>query len=306
MMTFTKNLRHMATGADVKHMKDALVALGYLQKSTHSLFGDDTLAAVRAYQRTHRDTEGRPLAVDGVIGRKTWAAIERDRAALDGEQAGEKPETGEGAPDLPENIGPAAAAAIGAALRGVSGERQALVRHALAFAYDPEVPAAYPHSLYIRGGNLYNTDLGINTITRARIEAGAKRQPEYYSGGSRDMMLRAVEQRPGITGADCSGGIVGLLRHFRFTAPGFDATANSLCANGHSKAIGSDDLRPGDWVGRDGHIGLYAGGGYVVEWMGKLYGCQLSKLDNRRGYDFVSDRLRSKSGWTKFRRPKYY
>ena len=306
MMTFTKNLRHMATGADVKHMKDALVALGYLQKSTHSLFGDDTLAAVRAYQRTHRDIEGRPLAVDGVIGRKTWAAIERDRAALDGEQAGEKPEPGEGAPDLPENIGPAAAAAIGAALRGVSGQRQALVRHALAFAYDPEVPAAYPHSLYIRGGNLYNADLGINTITRARIEAGAKRQPEYYSGGSRDMMLRAVEQRPGITGADCSGGIVGLLRHFRFTAPGFDATANSLCANGHSKAIGSDDLRPGDWVGRDGHIGLYAGGGYVVEWMGKLYGCQLSKLDNRRGYDFVGKKLRSKSAWTKFRRPKYY
>ena len=306
MMTFTKNLRHMATGADVKHMKDALVALGYLQKSTHSLFGDDTLAAVRAYQRTHRDTEGRPLAVDGVIGRKTWAAIERDRAALDGEQAGEKPEPGEGAPDLPENIGPAAAAAIGAALRGVSGERQALVRHALAFAYDTEVPAAYPHSLYIRGGNLYNTDLGINTITRARIEAGAKRQPEYYSGGSRDMMLRAVEQRPGITGADCSGGIVGLLRHFRFTAPGFDATANSLCANGHSTAIGRDDLRPGDWVGRDGHIGLYAGGGYVVEWMGKLYGCQLSKLDNRRGYDFVGRRMRGRGGWTKFRRPKYY
>lgn len=306
MMTFTKNLRHMATGADVKHMKDALVALGYLQKSTHSLFGDDTLAAVRAYQRTHRDTEGKPLAVDGVIGRKTWAAIERDRAALDGEQAGEKPETGEGAPDLPENIGPAAAAAIGAALRGVSGQRQALVRHALAFAYDPEVPAAYPHSLYIRGGNLYNTDLGINKITRARIEAGAKRQPEYYSGGSRDMMLRAVEQRPGITGADCSGGIVGLLRHFRFTAPGFDATANSLCANGHSTAIGRDDLRPGDWVGRDGHIGLYAGGGYVVEWMGKLYGCQLSKLDNRRGYDFVGRRMRGRGGWTKYRRPKYY
>ena len=306
MMTFTKNLRHMATGADVKHMKDALVALGYLQKSTHSLFGDDTLAAVRAYQRTHRDTEGRPLAVDGVIGRKTWAAIERDRAAVDGEQAGEKPEPGEGAPDLPENIGPAAAAAIGAALRGVSGQRQALVRHALAFAYDPEVPAAYPHSLYIRGGNLYNTDRGINTITRARIEAGAKRQPEYYSGGSRDMMLRAVEQRPGITGADCSGGIVGLLRHFRFTAPGFDATANSLCANGHSTAIGRDDLRPGDWVGRDGHIGLYAGGGYVVEWMGKLYGCQLSKLDNRRGYDFVGRRMRGRGGWTKFRRPKYY
>lgn len=302
-MLFTNNLRHMTSGADVKHMKDALVALGYLHKSTHALFGNDTLAAVRAYQRTHLDTEGNPLAVDGIIGRKTWDAIERDRAALPGQEA---PEPEENPPDLPQNIGPAAAAAIRAALTGVSDPRQALVRHALSFAYDPAVPAAYPNSLYIRGGNLYNTDLGVNTITRARIEAGAKRQPEYYSGGSREMMLRAVEQRPDITGADCSGGIVGLLRHFRLTAPGFDATANSLCANGHSAAIGRDDLRPGDWVGRDGHIGLYAGGGYVVEWMGKLYGCQLSRLDNRRGYDFVGRRMRGRSGWTKFRRPKYY
>jgi len=65
-------------------------------------------------------------------------------------------------------------------------------------------------------------------------------------------------------------------------------------------------LRAGDWVGRDGHIGIYVGGGYVIEWMGKLFGCQLTQLDNRRGYDFVGKKLRSKSGWTKFRKPKYY
>lgn len=302
-MLLTNNLKHMASGAEVKHMKDALVALGYLHKSTHALFGNDTLAAVREYQRTHLDTAGKPLAVDGIIGRKTWDAIERDLAALPGRDA---PEPAQNPPELPGNIGPAAAAAIRAALTGVSDPRRALVRHALSFAYDPAVPAAYPNSLYIRGGNLYNADLRVNTITRARIEAGAKRQPAYYSGGSREMMLRAVEQQPRITGADCSGGIVGLLRHFRLTAPGFDATANSLCANGHSVAIGREDLRPGDWVGRDGHIGLYAGGGYVVEWMGKLYGCQLSRLDNRRGYDFVARRMRGRGGWTKFRRPKYY
>ena len=35
------------------------------------------------------------------------------------------------------------------------------------------MPAQYPRSLYIRGGNLYNTDLTVNTITAARIEDGA-------------------------------------------------------------------------------------------------------------------------------------
>ena len=82
-MTFTRNLKHMMSGPDVKYMKDALVALGELYQSTHDLFGDDTLAAVKAYQRTHRDTAGRRLTVDGIIGIRTWSAIERDLNALD-------------------------------------------------------------------------------------------------------------------------------------------------------------------------------------------------------------------------------
>lgn len=307
-MTFTRNLKHMMSGPDVKYMKDALVALGELYQSTHDLFGDDTLAAVKAYQRTHRDTAGRRLTVDGIIGARTWSAIERDLNALDAPAPPAEPDAppAPGDAGLPANIGPQAAAAIAADLPGLSGTRQGLVREALRYAFDPAVPARYPYSLYIRGGNLYNTDLTLNVITAARIEDGARRQPEFYSGGSKAMMLAAVAADPKTTGADCSGGIVGLLRHFGLAAPTFDATANSLCGSSHSTAVARTALQPGDWVGRDGHIGVYVGGGYVVEWMGKLYGCQLSRLAARQGYDFVARRLRSRSGWTKFRRPRYY
>lgn len=287
------------SGTDVKYMKDALVKLGYLYKSTHDLFGDDTLAAVEEYQRTHKDTTGKQLVVDGIIGPKTWAAIERDVAALGPDPTPEPA-------DIPANIGPIAAKAITAALSGISGTRRMVVLEALRYAYDPAIAAQYPYSLYIRGGNLYNTDLMPNTITAARIEAGAKSQPQYYAGGSKEMMLQAVAANPATTGADCSGGVVGLLRHFGCTTATFDATANTLCGNSHSTAVSRSTLKAGDWVGRDGHIGVYAGGGYVVEWMGQLYGCQLSQLDSRNGYDFVGKRLRARGDWTKFRRPKYY
>ena len=288
---FTRNLKKGVSGADVKAAKDRLVALGYLHASTHDTFGDDTLEAVKAFQAANG------LEADGVVGPLTWAAL-FDAAA----QPVEPVDTAL----FPPNIGPAAATAVAAQLGAVSETRQKLVLEALRHAYDPAVPAAYPYSLYIRGGNLYNSDFTVNTITAKRIEDGARRQPAYYSGGSKEMMLAAVAANPETTGADCSGGVVGLMRFARAVSGGFDATANSLCGSGHSTAIDKTELRPGDWVGRDGHIGLYAGGGYVVEWMGQLYGCQLSRLADRQGYDFVGKRLRGRSGWTKYRRPKYY
>ena len=287
---YTRLLRRLSTGADVMAVKERLVALGYLHAATHDTFGDDTLAAVTAFQAANG------LEADGVVGPDTWAALFGDA----------KPVEPVDASAIPANIGTAAAQAIAGALSAAAATRRRIVLEALRHAHDPAVPAQYPRSLYIRGGNLYNADLTVNTITAARIEDGARRQPEYYSGGSREMMLAAVAANPATTGADCSGGVVGLMRFARVVGGGFDATANSLCGSGHSAAVEKAALLPGDWVGRSGHIGLYAGGGYVVEWMGQLYGCQLTRLDDRRGFDFVSRRLRSRSGWTKFRRPRYY
>lgn len=294
-MEYQRLLKRGMTGSDVRYIKDALVSLGFLEKSTHDTFGSQTAEAVRAYQRTRSDLSGTPLLADGVVGQKTWAAIARDLAELSD------------APDvIPANIGPTAARAIHAALSDMSGARRDIVLAALPFAFDPATRRDYPFSLYIRGGNLYNTDLRVNIIDKARIESGAKRQPAYYNAGSKEMMLKAVRAHPETTGADCSGGIVGLLRKLKLVSSGFDRTANQLCSERYAKATAKSGLRPGDFVGRPAHIGLYVGGGYVVEWAGKRYGCQLTGLDRRMVHDFVEQRERRLSAWTKFCDPSFY
>lgn len=61
-MEYTRLLKHMMSGADVKAAKDRLVELGYLYASTHDLFGNDTLASVKAFQKD------KGLDVDGEEG----------------------------------------------------------------------------------------------------------------------------------------------------------------------------------------------------------------------------------------------
>ena len=283
-MDFERPLKLGDKGADVKHMKDALVRLGYLFRSTHDTFGNDTENAVKRFQDDN---------FYGVIDKQTWDAIESADA-----------KTGEDV-EIPPNISAEKAVYISDAIRGVSAVRKKIVLEALRNAYDPAKPSKYPPSLYIRGGNLYNSDFKVNTITEKRIEDGAKRQPQYYTEKAKKIMLEAVAANPATTGADCSGGIVGLMRFARVVSGGFDATADNLCSK-QSTQISKNALVAGDWVGRSGHIGLYVGGGYVVEWAGHKLGCQLTDLDNRKCYDFTTGKMTSLGGWTKFRRPKYY
>ena len=65
------NLRRGSKGADVTKLQTALNALGYDCGAADGIFGVKTEAAVRRFQRAQQ------LAVDGVAGRMTWAAIER-------------------------------------------------------------------------------------------------------------------------------------------------------------------------------------------------------------------------------------
>jgi hypothetical protein len=120
------------------------------------------------------------------------------------------------------------------------------------------------------------------------------------------MMERAVRANPSITGADCSGGVVGLLRHARVVSKGFDLSANGFFASASCKKIDQSALQPADLLHKSGHIGLYAGGGYAVEWMGGAYGCQLTRLSTRRGWNFVKSKLDKSGDWTGFLQPGYY
>ena len=295
-MEFTRNLKRYKVGNDVKVVKDKLVELGYLSKSTHSMYGNDTYKAVKKYQHDHG------LEEDGIVGRMTWNSL------FGSNQKKEEPKQEEKTPsEIPSNIGSAAAKAISKELANVSSIRKKIVMKALECAYDYNVPAKYPYSLYIRGGNLYNKDLSLNVITLAAIESGSKKYPEYYKNGSKQMMLNAVQFNKITSGADCSGGVVGLMRYAKVVSSGFDASANTLCGSSHSSPISKSQLKPGDWVGLDGHIGLYVGGGYVVEWYGQNFGCQLTDMNNKRkAYDFVNKKHNTRSVWTKYRRPKYY
>jgi peptidoglycan hydrolase-like protein with peptidoglycan-binding domain len=71
-------------GKDVKLLQESLnwwLLHGY--NFTHAQmplvkdgkFGPKTEAAVRDFQSGHRDPDGDPLAVDGIVGPKTWAVL---------------------------------------------------------------------------------------------------------------------------------------------------------------------------------------------------------------------------------------
>ncbi len=289
-MELTRLLRYGSAGEDVASVKRRLLELGFydprIMELKTEVFGADTLRAVRACQSRYG------LETDGVVGPLTFAALFADAAQTMTDPAKRT--------DIPAQIGDAAAAAIAKALECAGKVRVDMALDALQFAYDTQKPRAFPLSLYIRGGNLYNTDLTKNVITLSRIASGAKRQPEYYDGGRREMMERAVMDNPGITGADCSGGVVGLLRHAGLVSPKFDLAANGFAASSRYRKVDSGSLQPGDLLHKSGHVGFYAGGGYAVEWMGGAYGCQLTKLTARRGWNFVTKKTERFSAWTGF------
>jgi peptidoglycan hydrolase-like protein with peptidoglycan-binding domain len=60
----------------VKFLQELLNLKGAAPKlAVDSDFGPLTEAAVKKFQQNHQDFEGHPLAVDGVVGIRTWAAL---------------------------------------------------------------------------------------------------------------------------------------------------------------------------------------------------------------------------------------
>lgn len=71
-------LRRGSSGAYVNLAQTKLLQKGYDLGSfgVDGEFGAATEKAVREFQRDHTDPDGNPLTVDGVIGQKTWAALD--------------------------------------------------------------------------------------------------------------------------------------------------------------------------------------------------------------------------------------
>lgn len=65
----------------VRKLQDALVALGYMTRAQVNtgpgVFGPRTENALKAFQRDHRDVNGRQLVADGIYGPKTRGAMQR-------------------------------------------------------------------------------------------------------------------------------------------------------------------------------------------------------------------------------------
>ena len=214
---------------------------------------------------------------------------------------------------LKAGVGEDAQKAVAAAINHVSPLRRQLVEAALPFAFDPHgtEAAAFPKSLYVWGANLYDPDKTLHCPTSAAIELLAARKPAFFTGGRREMMLSALQNAASLgdrlSGADCSGAVVGLWRKFDLVDGRFDAIANRLLKEPLSRPIQREELRPGDLVGFDGHIGLYAGAGRVVEWAGGAYGCQLTRLVGRCCWSFTERRLvRMQKDFEVFARPFFF
>lgn len=301
---YTRVLKLGMSGNDVKYMKDCLFKLKYYSKDitkiSNNTFGNDTEKAVKIYQKENKDTSGRALAVDGKIGEKTWYAVERDY------------EAGKVKPDVPSDlldnythISVDKREKIEAEIKNISKLRQEIILEILNYAYDKDVPGDV-RALYIFGANLYDTNLKINYADEAEINRASRIYPRYFNNGRKEWMKEQVKRNPKLPASDCSGMEVGYLRKHKLVSNSFDTTANNLCSDRCSSAISKNNLKPGDWVGFNGHIGTYVGAGYVVEFAGGAYGAQLTKLDDRELYDFIKKKVVNGSKWNKFRQPKYF
>lgn len=80
--------------------------------------------------------------------------------------------------------------------------------------------------------------------------------------------------------ADCSGGIVYAIQ--QYNADFSDRNANSFYSIAQEKGkIDTLPETPGLGLWRKGHIGLYVGGGYAIEFRGTAYGCVKTRVDAR-------------------------
>lgn len=123
--------------------------------------------------------------------------------------------------------------------------------------------------------------------TQSLYESKKKQYPSHYGSSRTKGYMRDISE--GRWCADC----VGMIKSFFWTGGQFETTpkyATNGCpdvsANGMIKLcsetgkIGTIPDEPGLVVWKDGHIGVYVGGGYTVEMKGFDYDCRRNKVSS--------------------------
>lgn len=315
-MEFRRTIKLGMSGADVLYIKRKLFDLGMysnkIKRITSNKFRIDSVNATKKFQETYDSVCEGPLEVTGTIYEACWEAIE---AAARGEikpkvdpdpgpdptPAPEpEPEPKKGMLDSYTWIKPSKRRAIEKDLLDTNEMRRSICLEILKWCYDPDYRSGDVRALYMWGGNLYNTDLRLNIATAAKIEVGAKRYPDKYDGGRKEWMLSEVAKYGDLPASDCSGMEVGWLRKFKLVNNKFDSNANTLGSAAYSVECEIKNLKPGTFAHRDGHLGTYVGGGYIVEFVGGAYGCQLTDRTNRKVWNFVEKKTQKMSAWKDF------
>lgn len=309
-MEFKRTIKLGMSGSDVLYIKKKLFELGMysnkIKRIRSNQFRKDSVEATEKFQNTYDSICEGPLEVTGTIYEACWEAIE---AAARGEIKPKvdptptptpSPEPEKGILDAYTWIMPAKRSAIEKDLLNTSEMRRNICLDILKYTFDPEYRAPGVRALYMWGGNLYNTDLKLNIATATKIEVGAKRYPKKYDGGRKEWMLSEVKKNPNLPASDCSGMEVGWLRKFKLTNNRFDQNANALGSTQFSIKCEIENLKPGTFAHRNGHLGTYVGGGYIVEFVGGAYGCQLTKRTDRKVWNFVEQKMHTFSAWEDF------
>lgn len=147
---------------------------------------------------------------------------------------------------------------------------------------------------YIRGGNSYDKDLTPHCMTKSRLNTyfAKSAYSQYFDKGRKEMIERfAKESGYTMLGCDCSGFIVGLLRKNKVVSSGYDATADNLY-KASKKTIA---LTSGNLVHKSGHCGIIVSSRYAVECVGGAYGLQMTDIEERKVFNFVSGKTEKMS-----------
>lgn len=79
------------------------------------------------------------------------------------------------------------------------------------------------------------------------------------------------------TGVDCSGFVMCVYEHFGYSLP-HSSGAQAGCGRG----VSYSDAQPGDIICYDGHVGIYIGGGKMVNALGVKYGIVVNQVNTGR------------------------